>query len=97
VQPVINRHASPGSRPADARAITVNLIPMTSPGPLRLVLAARAFAVGIDAVIVPGLLPGIRASFGVSNGVRSAGLVLRMHSSIRIARRDDRVRPAQAG
>jgi MFS transporter, DHA1 family, inner membrane transport protein len=41
---------------------------MTSPGPLRLVLAAGAFAVGIDAVIVSGLLPGIKASFGLSSG-----------------------------
>lgn len=41
---------------------------MTSPGPLRLVLAAGAFAVGIDAVIVSGLLPGIRLSFGLSSG-----------------------------
>lgn len=40
---------------------------MTSSGPLRLVLAAGAFAVGIDAVIVSGLLPGIKSSFGLSS------------------------------
>lgn len=40
---------------------------MTSPGPLRLFLAAGAFAVGIDAVIVSGLLPGIKSSLGLSS------------------------------
>jgi predicted MFS family arabinose efflux permease len=41
---------------------------MMSPGSLRLVLAVGAFAVGIDAVIVSGLLPGIKSSFGLSSG-----------------------------
>jgi MFS transporter, DHA1 family, inner membrane transport protein len=41
---------------------------MTSPASLRLVLAAGAFAVGIDAVIVSGLLPGIKSSLGLSSG-----------------------------
>lgn len=41
---------------------------MTAPGSLRLVLAAGALAVGVDAVIISGLLPGIKASFGLSAG-----------------------------
>lgn len=41
---------------------------MTSPGSLRLILATGTFAVGIDAVIVSGLLPGIKPAFDLSNG-----------------------------
>jgi DHA1 family inner membrane transport protein len=41
---------------------------MTSPGQLRLVLAAGAFTAGIDAVIVSGLLPEIKTSFDLSSG-----------------------------
>lgn len=37
-------------------------------GPLRAALAAGAFVVGIDAVIVSGLLPEIKSAFGVSSG-----------------------------
>jgi hypothetical protein len=37
---------------------------MRSPGLLRLVLAAGAFVIGIDAVIVSGPLPGITSSPG---------------------------------
>jgi predicted MFS family arabinose efflux permease len=39
-----------------------------SPGLLRLALAAGAFVIGIDAVIVSGLLPGIMAGLLTSSG-----------------------------
>lgn len=41
---------------------------MRSPGLLRLALAAGAFVIGIDAVIVSGLLPGIMAGLLTSSG-----------------------------
>jgi predicted MFS family arabinose efflux permease len=39
-----------------------------SPGLLRLALAAGVFAIGIDAVVASGLLPGITSSLVISSG-----------------------------